>query len=391
MMGIGRFTRMFVLVFGVILMGAAGPGAEGRLALVESVRRDDLDAVVSATISRDGRYLHAASWRPATIATFGRNAETGKLALKQRITDRELLGGATTVALSPDGRLAVAVAFMAKTVALFGIDAEDGGLIPKDSARDGDKGAKLPFPIDAVFSTDGRFVHVLDDVGPSGQGAVATFRVVAGKLELVETNEGKDGCYTGGRGLAATPDGKSLLVVSDRAGTLVVADRDKETGKTSVRQVIRDEEGDVHGLSGAMGVVVSRDGRSVYVSSGRFGGDSAVSAFRFGDDGRLTLLQEFVNGLGELRGFEGGNHLAMSPDGLNLYVTATLSRSIACFRVDRATGKLTHLAVFPDGSAEAENGAAGVAVSPDGQFVYVATEDGKAISVFMRDAARKNP
>jgi len=49
------------------------------------------------------------------------------------------------------------------------------------------------------------------------------------------------------------------------------------------------------------------------VTSGRFEGDNAVSAFRLGTNGRLSLIQEMVNGRGKLNGFEGGNHLASRP------------------------------------------------------------------------------
>ena len=138
-------------------------------------------------------------------------------------------------------------------------------------------------------------------------------------------------------------------------------------------------------------MAVSPDGKFVYVSAGRFHGDDAVSAFKVGDDGRVALLQEFINGQGDLRGFQGGNHLAISPDGRNVYATATRSSSVACFRRDTKTGKLSYLETVRDGSENAENGAAGVAVSPDGRFVYVATEDGRAITQFDRDGPRKSP
>ena len=299
--------------------------------------------------------------------------------------------GTTAAALSPDGRLAIATAFQSKTAVLFLRDVVTGELALSDAAHDGEKDVRFEWPIDAAFSTDGKFAYVLDDQGATGQGSLETFRVNDGKLELVGSDDGKDGCYMGGRGLALHPDGKTLFVAGSRPGALVVVDRDKETGKTTVRQVIRDEEENAHGLAGAMGVAVSPDGRFVYVSAGRFSGDSAVSAFKLGDDGRVVFLQEFVNGQGDVRGFEGGNHLAMSPDGLNLYATATRSSSLACFRVDKATGKLAYLETLPDGAQGGPNGAAGVAVSPDGRFVYVATEDGKAISIFGRDGERRNP
>ena len=227
---------------------------------------------------------------------------------------------------------------------------------------------------------------VLDDaaIGEQGLGAVVSFRVEDGKLVVVGTDPGEAGCYASARGLAFHPDGKTLFVACGRAGTLVAADRDPVAGSTKVRQVIRDEEGDVHGLAGAMGVVVSPDGRSVYVNSGRFEGDNAVSAFRIGDDGRLKIIQEIKNGQGGLNGFEGGNHLGITPDGLNVYAAATRSGTVACFRRDPDSGQLTLNETIPDGAPGNELGAVDVSISPDGRFAYVPAEDKKAISVFRR-------
>jgi DNA-binding beta-propeller fold protein YncE len=373
------------LVCGLAGLAGAAPG-EGRLKLVEAVPRDDLAATVGVAISPDGKFVYSASWQAATATVFARDRATGKLEHKQTVAD-ELLEGVTTLAIGADGRLAVASAFGAKTAVLFGRDPGTGALKRLHVARDGEAGVRLAWPIDVALSADSKFAYVLDDRGgEAGRGAVAVFRINDGKLELAGTDEGTDGCYAGGRGIVLHPDGKTVYVASSEAGTLVVADRDPATGLTKVRQVIKDGQNNVHALAGAMGVAVSPDGKSVYVSAGRFHGDDAVSAFRVEPDGKLTLLQEFVDGAGELQGFKGGNHLAVSPDGRNVYATATGSGAVASFARDPATGKLTYLDTLPDGGEGGANGAAGAAISPDGRYVYVATEDHKTISVFERDA-----
>jgi 6-phosphogluconolactonase (cycloisomerase 2 family) len=391
MIRLGRWGSVSTLVFVCLLQGAApGERGEGRLSLVESVPRDDLDATVSAAVSPDGRFLYASSWRAGTVTAFARDPESGTLQPRQTISSANLLDGATAATISPDGRLAVATAFRTRAAVLYQRDPATGELSQADFARDGEQGVRFQWPIDAAFSPDSRFVYVIDDHGPAegGRGDVVAFRVDGGKLDLVGTDEGKDGCYNGARGLALAPDGKTLFVACHEPGTLVVADRDPVGGQTSVRQVVKDEEGGAHGLSGAMGVAVSPDGRFVYVSSGRFGGDSAVSAFRLGSDGRVAFLQEFLNGEGALQGFEGGNEIAVSPDGRNVYAVATRSGTVACFRRDPSDGKLAFLETIPDGGDGGDSHAAGLGISPDGRFVYVATEDGKSISVFRRDAGR---
>jgi 6-phosphogluconolactonase (cycloisomerase 2 family) len=363
---------------------------EGRLELVESVAHDELEGVVTAAVSPDGKWVYGASWKAGSATVSARDEKTGRLQLKQTVHDADHLPGTTALTLSPNGHMAIATAFQSKTAVLYLRDAATGELTQSDVARHGEKQVQMQFPIDAAFSLDSKFVYVLDDNGPpeNGQGSIVTFRVNDGKLELVGVDEGKDGCYFGARGLAFHPDGKTIFVACYRAGTLVVVDRDPATGKTKVRQVIKDEKGDVHGLAGAMGVVTSKEGRFVYVSAGRFEGDDAISAFQLLPDGRLAFLQEFIDGEKELHDFTGGNHLALSPDGLSLYAAATRSGTVACFRRDPVTGSLTYLETIPDGATGGEFRAAGVGVSPDGQHVYVATEDGKSISVFQRNLGR---
>jgi 6-phosphogluconolactonase (cycloisomerase 2 family) len=384
-----RWGSLLVLTLGL------GPGipavadeekatGDGRLRHIESVPRDDLETTVSAENSPDGRFLYAASWNVGTVTGFARDVKTGRLEHRQTITDRENLAGATALVVSPDGRLAIATAFRSRSAVLYARNVETGELTQSDVARDGVKAVQMQWPIDVAFAPDSKFVYVLDD----NAGKVVAFRIDDGKLGLVGADEGKDGCYRGGRGIAFHPDGKTLFVASRTAG-LVVADRDQTTGTTSVRQVIKDEEGDAHGLEGAMGVAVSRDGRSIYVSAGRFEGDNAVSAFRLESDGRVSFLQEFLNGTGELRDFVGGNSIAITPDGLNVYAVATRSGTVACFRRDPATGKLRYLETLDDGGeGGGENGAAGIGISPDSRYVYVATEDRKSLSIFQRDEGK---
>ena len=125
----------------------------------------------------------------------------------------------------------------------------------------------------------------------------------------------------------------------------------------------------------------------MYVSAGRSHGDNVVSVFRLGGDGRLALVEEFVDGAGGFHGFKGGNELVVSPDGLNVYAAGTTSRSVACFSRDPATGRLTFLESVADGGQGGGNGARGRDRVQDGQFPFVATEDGKTGSVFRRRGA----
>ena len=350
---------------------------------VQTVTRPDLEYVVSAEVSADGRFVYSAAWQAHTVTVFARDPETGELEHVQTNTGRTNLQGALCVRLSPDNRQAVATAIRSKTLVLFERDPESGQLTERDTAREGENGQSgLAWPVEVAWSPDGRFVYVID-ARTENAGAVTVFRVTPEQqLELVEVNTGRDGCFANGRGIAVHPNGKTLYATCSDAGTLVVLDRNSESGKTAVVQVVREGEGDVTALAGASSVAIAPDGRFLYISSGRFTGDDAVSVYRIGEDGRVTRVQELLNGQGGLENFLGGNEIHISRDAQRVYAVATRSHTIAAFDRDADTGTLTPLVSFRVGTQAAELGPAGMGVSPDGRHVYVAVESDGALAVF---------
>jgi 6-phosphogluconolactonase (cycloisomerase 2 family) len=384
--------------------GERASGAE--LTLVEAVNRGDLSKVVRSAISSDGRFLYAASWNPGRLAVFGRDLASGRLTHVQTIGDKPEVAGATSIALSPDGRLVAVAAFHSRNVILFRRDPQSGRLTQLETA--GGAGQGMAYPVSAVFSPDGKFVCVADDGGRPGPGGVRIFRLERETLVETAMDEGRDRCYYGARSAAFHPDGKTLFVACCRPGSLVVADFDPKTGATKVRQILwaggnhghdfsRLEVGDVTGIRGVTDVAISTDGRFATTCSGRFGGDTGVTSFQFGADGHLSFVQAIQSAGKGVGKFQGGNQIALSPDGRSVYAAGTLTGVVACAARDPQTGKLTPGPVFPDGGPPGAPaapgrpgglGAAGITISPDGRFVYVATEDKSTLSVFERKMAK---
>jgi DNA-binding beta-propeller fold protein YncE len=135
-------------------------------------------------------------------------------------------------------------------------------------------------------------------------------------------------------------------------------------------------------------IAISPDGRHAYVASY---GSHAVAVFA--RDRRSGDLEQLGGRRGCVRHGRGGScsparalgrpvSIAVSPDGANVYVAATASDALAVFARDRRTGALRQL---PGASgclsqragggclvARALNEPTSVAVSPDGERVYVA-------------------
>jgi 6-phosphogluconolactonase (cycloisomerase 2 family) len=365
----------------------------GRLQHVDTMTRDDLRSVCCVNLSPDGKHLYAAAWQANCVSVYRCDAETGRLEHLQSLVSDQDLQGVTSVRISSDGRHAVAAAFRSRTLVLFERDPMSGKLTIRDVVRgDEQPDLGLRWPIDAVLSPDGRFVYLLDPqqsgagVNPMAQGGIAVFRLAdGGKLELVEVNSGDGSSFFGCRGMDFTPDGKLGFVACTNSWQLVVVDRDRETGKLKVRQVVKDGVGEAQALEGVIGVACSGDGRFVYASSGRFSGDNAVSVFRLTDENELELLQEIVNDAGELQNFVGGNEIIVSPDGLTVYAAATRSGALANFRRDAGSGRLTLVeTLVHENFAGKIAGAASSEVSPNGKFVYVAAEFAESIEILKR-------
>jgi cysteine-rich repeat protein len=143
--------------------------------------------------------------------------------------------------------------------------------------------------------------------------------------------------------------------------------------------------GGVEGLEGPQAIAISPDGANVYVASS---GANAVAVFRrSAASGALSFVEAQRESADGVSGLTGAQGLAVSPDGANVYVASGTDDAVAVFRRDPATGALTFVQVQRDGGgvdglADAE----AVAVSPDGAHVYVAGGTDDAVAVFRRDA-----
>jgi 6-phosphogluconolactonase (cycloisomerase 2 family) len=350
------------------------------LQFMSAVKRDDLSNANSAAISPDGRFLYVSASSGQTASVYRFDAVTSRLEHVQSITDARDLIGLSALRLSPDARLVVGACGFGMCVVLFERDAEKGTLSICDVVRtDPSQGFALQRQSDAMFSPDGRFVYSLDRTG-----SVVVFEVKPDhKLRYVQTFTGDGQSLLNASGIAFHPSGSPVFVAGADSSALNVMRRDATTGKLDLIQVLYDDQNGITAFARVYGVCTNPDGRFVYTCSNR---DHSVSAFRLEPDGKLSLLQEFINDESDLKGFIRGNEIIVTPDGLSLFASGSESHSLACFDVDPKSGKLTYRAtVRNEGTmAPAGDGATGLAVTPDGSHVFVTLSSASAVSVFKR-------
>ena len=257
--------------------------------------------------------------------------------------------------------------------------------------------------------------------------AVAAFLRVPSTGALVQqtgpsacvSETGSGGLCTDGRaldeprGVTVSPDSKNLYVASTTSDGVAVLSLNDKTGALAQLAgtagcVTEDGSGgtcaDGVALGGARAIAISANGKSLYVAARDA---DAVAAFaRDKTTGALTQLagtDACTSETGTAGACANGVALdfptgvAVSPNGKNVYVTASGSNAVAVFARNPGTGALTQLAgtagcVSEDGTAgQCADGKAllapfSVAVSSNGKNVYVASRDSNAIAVFARDA-----
>jgi DNA-binding beta-propeller fold protein YncE len=207
---------------------------------------------------------------------------------------------------------------------------------------------------------------------------------------------------SGAGGIAVSPDGRSVYVGSVADNAIVRFDRDPATGALTPAGCIADV-GDFagcgtteQGLFSAFGVVVTSDGRSVYVAGEA---DSAVVRFdRDPDTGALDgqgCIEDPDDPAGcatAAEGLRNARGVAASADGSSVYAVSS-DPAIVRFDRDPETGSIAPIGCISDSGDPAGcgttqqglAGAQGVTVAPDGRSVYVAAAGDDAIVRFDRD------
>jgi DNA-binding beta-propeller fold protein YncE len=260
----------------------------------------------------------------------------------------------------------------------------------KDALEDGDSGLitdGLYRPLSVAVSPDGSQVYVAGYLDK----ALAVFqrKLLSGRLYFVEALKDTttvDLGLNGAKGVAVSPNGSHVYATGYLEDALATFTRHPVTGRLTFLDVIKDTSTVDRGLNGATGVAVTADSNYeyVYVASDV---EDAVAVFRRDlVTETLSFIEAHKDTTAQDLGLNGWRAVAISPDGNNVYVVGYLDDAIATFARNQATGALTFVQVLTDTATDIGlNAATSVAVSPDGGHVYATGELDDALAVFERD------
>jgi len=211
----------------------------------------------------------------------------------------------------------------------------------------------------------------------------------------------------------AAPDGGHVYVASRTADELVVFDRNDDSGRLnvmqmlSVTQVLPDLSAGraIDGINGFSGLVVSADGAHVYAVAEA---DDAIVVFVRDSDssspdyGELSVAQVLFNGddpepslASPVAGLKSPRDVTESSDGLNVYVaSAGEPGHVVVFERAPSDGSLLFVQALVRGETDPLGreikgiaGASSLALSGDDAQLYVAGKSDNAVAVFDRNSA----
>ncbi len=386
------------------------------------VPADGLAGVRGVAVTPDGRHVLTAAVTDNALDSFERRAPDPNLLFLEAETDGvdgvDGLFGARSVAVNPGtgGKWVYAVGYGENALAVFARDAGKGAtpdtrglhLVFKQAYKNGVAGITgLNGPAAVLASPDGGHVYVASETGNS----LAVFRQnVDGTLTELQTltdgSAGVDG-LSGAAALAFDPSGEYLYAAGqyeDSVATFrrVTSSASPDYGKLTYLGKQTNGVDGVSGLDGVVGLAVADDGRHL-VAVSRV--DDAAVVFQRNtslDDapcspsaapvcGRLRYIQTVTNGSGGADGLDQAMAVAISPDGDHVYVAGANQDALVAFRrnTDPSSanfGRLSFMTVYMSGvdGVTGLDGARAVTLSPDGRYVYVAAEFDNALTAFER-------
>ena len=285
----------------------------------------------------------------------------------------------TGIAASPDGRSVYVAGFGEDAIDVFARNPASGALEHRFAVRNGEgRIDALGGVLTAVVSGDGRNLYA---VGLVDQSIMVFNRdIETGRLFYVWKKKNGLGGVTGldnPRSIVESADGRHVYLACE--ATLLVFTR-SDVGWITLAQKI-----DLPPLSGTQGIAMDPEGRNLYLGSYE---DGKLLVYRRNPVwGGLTLLETQQNGVSGVEGLAGIDAIAVSADGASVYANGTLDSSVVHFARDPATGLLSFVARHRDGvgGVDGLEFSGGLSIGANGDSRLFAGGADAAVGVFGRD------
>ncbi|MFP7355558.1 lactonase family protein [Klebsiella pasteurii] len=305
-----------------------------------------LPNLAQLTVSADGKTLYAASEVDKGVVQAWRIGSNGELSELNQVAS----GGAGPVYLSltPDGRHLLVANYVSGSIAVLPVNEEGNLGEAVDIHQDqGPAGAERPAAAVegsfAISDHNGPHAHMIA-ADPSGKFVYSTdlgldriyqYRLdnASGKLTPNDPpfiDASSPGA--GPRHFVFTPQGDGLWLINEEASTLTFYHLDKQTGLLRAGKTISALPKEYKGTSFAAGLVLSRDGKQLYVANRLH---NSIAHFTVLADGSLSHQEDIWT-----RG-DYPRMLTLDSQGQWLYVMNQRSDNITRFRVAPKDGRLT--------------------------------------------------
>ncbi|MGD2115863.1 MAG: beta-propeller fold lactonase family protein [Acidobacteriota bacterium] len=359
---------------------------------------DGLDGARAVVVSPDGEHVYVGGSTDDAVAAFGRDGTTGELTWIEAEVDGsggvDGLDGVETLAISQDGATLYVGGLLDNELAVFSRNDMSGALTYVETHADGG----LSGVHSVVVSPDDENVYA---AGRNADALVVYTRDPGdGTLTHLETHVDGTGGVDGLAGVtsvAVSPDGKHVYATGQDEQEVAIFTRSSLDGSLAFSAVVADGIGvgsDVD-IDDKRVVRLDPSGSHLYVTNHvEDPADVWIAVFsRNSGSGALTAGSSVSAAAVDLcfLGIEGDSGIAFSPDGAAAYVNQPFDTSVVSFARDSGSGALDFADGLCDdsigqgagGTADGFWGSQDLAVSPDGEHLYVAganLED--AVSVF---------
>ncbi len=249
-------------------------------------------------------------------------------------------------------------------------------------------------PYGVALSPDGRNLYV---ASTNGVMTVFSRSTTSGALNFVQEFVEAGGLLNGAIRVLVSPDGASVYVTAASANRVLSYARNTSSGILSLRDSATENDptfvGSISGLSGAYGMAISADSRFLYVSgTSDANSNTSIIVFALDSDGGLRNSSNvaLVQSMAVDANLKGTYDLALSPDGAHLYAAnyGGPTRSITMFKRNANTGVLTTPGTTIDQTTvPGLSGVFRLAFSPDGNHLYASSYDSDKLNLFQRNAA----